>query len=181
MTTALMALPSGVWFSRFRPVPLVLASLLLSTPFLFPQELTWHFLVLLMARLCLAFFHEIATPARLLLLQPWVAPRHYALVHAVGLSQHSILMATAISTSAWLIVAVGSCVWPTISRAVFWWHRHSPGCSSPVRARRLYPRRICSGPCRPRKRLRSELCGLTHRASSWGSPCSPLQPPGRPW
>jgi CP family cyanate transporter-like MFS transporter len=30
------------------------------------------------------------------------------MVHAVGLSQHSILMATAISTSAWLIVAVGS-------------------------------------------------------------------------
>jgi CP family cyanate transporter-like MFS transporter len=70
--------------------------------------LAWHFLVLLMARLGLAVFHEIATPARPLLLQQWVAPRHYALVNAVGLSQHSILMATAISTSAWLIVAVGS-------------------------------------------------------------------------
>src|SRR5262245_46300942 len=32
--TALMALPSGVWFSRFRQVPLVFVSLLLSTPFL---------------------------------------------------------------------------------------------------------------------------------------------------
>jgi CP family cyanate transporter-like MFS transporter len=108
MTAALMALPSGVWFSRFRPVPLVFASLLLSTPFLFLQGLAWHFLVLLVARLGLSVFHEIATPARPLLLQQWVAPRHYALVHAVGLSQHSILMATAISTSAWLIVAVGS-------------------------------------------------------------------------
>jgi cyanate permease len=64
--------------------------------------------VLLVARLGLALFHEIATPARPLLLQQWVAPRHYALVNAVGLSQHSILMATAISTTAWLIVAVGS-------------------------------------------------------------------------
>src|SRR6267142_6368805 len=42
-TTALMALPSGIWFSRFRPVPLVLASLLLSTPFLFLQGLARHF------------------------------------------------------------------------------------------------------------------------------------------
>jgi cyanate permease len=108
MTTALMALPSGVWFSRFRPVPLVFTSLLLSTPFLFLQGLAWHFLVLLVARLGLAVFHEIATPARPLLLQQWVAPRQYALVNAVGLSQHSILMATVISTSAWLIVTVGS-------------------------------------------------------------------------
>ena len=34
MATALMALPSGVWCSRFRPVPLVFVSLLLSAPFL---------------------------------------------------------------------------------------------------------------------------------------------------
>ena len=64
--------------------------------------------MLLVARLCLVLCHEMATPARPLLLQQWVAPRQYALVHAVGLSQHSILMATAISTSAWLIVTVGS-------------------------------------------------------------------------
>jgi CP family cyanate transporter-like MFS transporter len=107
-TSALMALPSGVWFSRFRPVPLVLASLLLSAPFLFLQGLAWHFLVLLVARLCLVLCHEIATPARPLLLQQWVAPQQYAVVNAVGLSQHSILMAAAISTSAWLIMAVGS-------------------------------------------------------------------------
>jgi len=107
-TAALMSLPSGIWLSRFRPVPLVLASLLLSTPFLFFQGLAWHFLVLLVARLCLVLFHEIATPARPLLLQQWVAPRQYALVNAVGLSQHSILLATAISTSAWFIVTVGS-------------------------------------------------------------------------
>jgi Arabinose efflux permease len=108
MTTALMALPCGVWCSRFRPVPLVCASLLLSTPFLLLQGLAGHFLVLLVARLGLGLCHEFATPARPLLLQQWVAPRQYALVNAVGLSQHSILMATAISTSAWLIVAVGS-------------------------------------------------------------------------
>ncbi len=108
ITAALMSLPSGVWFSRFRPVPLVLASLLLSTPFLFLQGLAQHFFVLLVARFCLMLFHEAATPARPLLLQQWVAPRHYALVNAVGLSQHSLLLATAISMSAWLIVMVGS-------------------------------------------------------------------------
>jgi hypothetical protein len=89
-------------------VPLVFASLLLSTPFLFLQGFAWHFRVLLVARLGLVLCHEIATPARPLLLQQWVAPQQYALVQAVGLSQHSMLMATAISTSAWLIVAVGS-------------------------------------------------------------------------
>jgi predicted MFS family arabinose efflux permease len=108
MTAALMALPSGVWFSRFRPVPLVLTSLLLGTPFLFLQGLAGHFGVLFLARSGLVLFHEIATPARPLLLQQWVAPRQYAMVNAVGLSQHSVLLALAISTSAWLITAVGS-------------------------------------------------------------------------
>ena len=37
VTAATASLPSGVWFSRFRPVPLVLASLVLSLPFLFMQ------------------------------------------------------------------------------------------------------------------------------------------------
>ncbi len=107
-TAALLALPSGLWFSRFRPLPLVLTSLLLSTPFLFLQGLAGHFVVLLVARFGLVLFHEIATPARPLLLHQWVAPRQYALVNAVGLSQHSILLALAISTSAWLITVVGS-------------------------------------------------------------------------
>lgn len=108
VTAALMALPSGVWLSRFRPVPLVLTSLLLGTPCLFLPGLAGHFVVLLVARFGLVLFHEIATPARPLLLQQWVAPRQYALVNAVGLSQHSILLALAISTSAWLITTVGS-------------------------------------------------------------------------
>ena len=53
-------------------------------------------------------FHVMVTPARTLLLQEWVAPRQYALINAVGLSQHSVLLAVAISTSALLIAAVGS-------------------------------------------------------------------------
>src|SRR4029434_7248245 len=52
--------------------------------------------------------HVIATPARPLLLQQWAAPSQYALLNAVGLSLHSVLLALAISTSAWLITAAGS-------------------------------------------------------------------------
>ena len=106
--SVLLALVFGTWFSRFRPVPLVLVSLLLGTPFLFLQGLAFNFLVLLLARFFFVLFHVMITPARTLLLQQWVAPRQYALINAVGLSQHSILLAVAISTSALLIAAVGS-------------------------------------------------------------------------
>jgi NNP family nitrate/nitrite transporter-like MFS transporter len=108
VTSALLALPCSLWFSRFRPVSLVLVSLLLGLPFLFLQGLAESFMVLLLARFLFVLCHVISTPARPLLLQQWVAPRQYALVNAVGLSQHSVLLAAAISTSAWLIVSVGS-------------------------------------------------------------------------
>jgi hypothetical protein len=49
-----------------------------------------------------------ATPARPLLFQQWVAPPQYAVLNAVSLSLHSVLLATAIGTSAWLITAAGS-------------------------------------------------------------------------
>ncbi len=111
VTVALMALPFSVWFSRFRPVPLVLVSLLLASPFLFLQGLAWHFGALLLARFCFVLFSIAGTPARPLLLQQWVAPRQYALVNAVGLSQHSIVLALAISSSGLLITWVGSWRW----------------------------------------------------------------------
>jgi predicted MFS family arabinose efflux permease len=108
VTSALLSLPCSVWFSRFRPVPLVLISLLLGLPFLVLQGLARNFLILLLARFFFVLFHVISTPARPLLLQQWVAPPQYALVNAVGLSQHSVLLAAAISSSAWLITTVGS-------------------------------------------------------------------------
>jgi predicted MFS family arabinose efflux permease len=107
-TSALLSLPCGVWFSRLRPVRLILISLALGIPFLFLQGLAQNFLVLFFARLFFVLCHVISTPARPLILQQWVAPRQYALVNAVGLSQHSTLLALSISTSALLIVAVGS-------------------------------------------------------------------------
>jgi cyanate permease len=108
VTSALLMLPSSLIFSRFRPVPLVLVSLLLSMPFLFLQGLANSFLALFLARFFFVLCHVIATPARPLLLQQWVAPGQYALVQAVGLSLHSTLLAVTISTSALLIAAVGS-------------------------------------------------------------------------
>jgi hypothetical protein len=63
---------------------------------------------LFLARFFFVLCHVISTPARPLLFQPWAAPPQYALLNAVSLSLHSVLMATAISTSAWLITAVGS-------------------------------------------------------------------------
>lgn len=108
VTAALLSLPCSVWLSRFRPGPLVLVSLMLGLPFLLLQGLARSFLVLLLARFCFVICHVISTPARPLILQQWVAPRQYAQVNAVGLSQHSVLLALAISTSALIITAVGS-------------------------------------------------------------------------
>jgi cyanate permease len=89
-------------------MPLILVSLVLDVPFLALQGLASSFGVLLLARLCFILCHVITTPARPLLLQQWVAPRQYALVNAIGLSQHSLLLAVAMSTSAALITAAGS-------------------------------------------------------------------------
>ena len=108
VSSAFLSLPSGIRFSRCRPVPLVLASLLLGLPFLMLQGLAQSFLVFFMAQFSFVVSHVISTPARPLLLQQWVAPRQYALVSAVGLSLHSVLLATALSTSAWLITRLGS-------------------------------------------------------------------------
>ncbi|MEE8305231.1 MAG: MFS transporter [Candidatus Tectomicrobia bacterium] len=108
ITTALLALPCSVWLSRFRPVPLILVSLLLQTPFLFSQGLATGFRTLLLTRFLFVCFQVLAAPARPLILQQWVAPGQYATVNAVGLSQHSIILALTISTSAWMIIAVGS-------------------------------------------------------------------------
>ena len=108
ITAAVLALPSGAWLSRLRPIPLVLVSLLLGLPFLFLQGLANSFLLLFLARFFFVAFHVITAPARTLLLQQWVAPHQYATVNSVGLSQHSIILAVAVSTSALLITSLGS-------------------------------------------------------------------------
>ena len=61
VTSAVLALPCSVWFSRFRPVPLVLVSLWLGLPFLVLQGLATHFLVLLLARFVFVLCHVIST------------------------------------------------------------------------------------------------------------------------
>ena len=112
VTAATASLPFGAWFSRFRPVPVVLGSILLSLPFLFLQALATSFAFLLLARLFFVLCHVMATPARSLLLQQWAAPRQYAQINSVGLSQHSVILALAVSTSALLIIGIGS--WRTV-------------------------------------------------------------------
>jgi CP family cyanate transporter-like MFS transporter len=86
----------------------VLVSLVLDVPLLVLQGLAESFWTLLLARFGFILCHVISTPARPLLLYQWVVPRQYAVVNAVGLSQHSLLLAVAMSTSAALITAVGS-------------------------------------------------------------------------
>ena len=108
ITAASLSLPSGAWFSRFRPVPLVLVSLLLGAPFLFIQALAPGFWVLLLGRFCFILSHTINTPARALLLRQWCAPHQYALVQSFGLSQHSVILALAVSLSPWVIEGLGS-------------------------------------------------------------------------
>ncbi len=160
VTAAVLALPSGAWLSRIRPVLLVLVSLLLGFPFLFLQGLANGFLVLLLARFFFVAFHVITVPARTLLLQQWVAPHQYATVNSVGLSQHSIMLAIAVSTSALLITGLGSwraayfimggifavqtLVWPLVAREskaplVGLKKEIESQIGSPLRALRTYP------------------------------------------
>ena len=108
ITAAGLSLPFGAWFSRFRPVPLSLVSLVLGAPFLFVQALAPGFWVLLLGRFCFILFHTVNTPARALLLRQWCAPHQYALVQSLGLSQHSVILALAVSLSPLLIEGLGS-------------------------------------------------------------------------
>ena len=108
ITAASLSLPFGAWFSRFRPVPLSLVALVLGVPFLFVQALAPGFWVLLLGRFCFILFHTVNTPARALLLRQWCAPHQYALIQSLGLSQHSVILALAVSLSPWLIEGLGS-------------------------------------------------------------------------
>jgi predicted MFS family arabinose efflux permease len=49
-TSALLSVPCSVWFSRFRPIPLILVSLVLDVPFLVLPCLASSFAVLLLAQ-----------------------------------------------------------------------------------------------------------------------------------
>src|SRR4029453_14437742 len=62
VTSAVLAVPWGAWFSRFPPVPLVLVSLGFALPFLVLQGLATNFLVLFLARFFFVLCHVIATP-----------------------------------------------------------------------------------------------------------------------
>lgn len=108
ITAALAVLPFGVWCSRFRPARLILASLLLTAPFLFMQGVAVNFLTLFGARFFAALFHALGLSARPMLFRQWAARSQYALINSVGLSQHSVLLAIAVSSSAPLIAALGS-------------------------------------------------------------------------
>ena len=108
ITAAGLSLPFGAWFSRFRPVPLSLLALVLGAPFLFVQALAPGFWVLLLGRFFFILCHTVNTPARALLLRQWCAPHQYALVQSFGLSQHSVILALAVSLSPWLIEGLGS-------------------------------------------------------------------------
>lgn len=108
VATAVLTLPFGAFFSRFRPVPLSLVSISLVAPFVFLQGLAVNFITLFAARLLLVVSNLISVPAQTMLLQQWAARRDYANINAVGLSQHSLLLAVSVSLSAVLIGAVGS-------------------------------------------------------------------------
>ena len=94
VTRATLSLPSGALLSRFRPVLVVLGSLTMGLPFLFLQAFANGFIVLLLARFFFVIFNVLATPARTLLMQQWAVPRQFAHINSVGLSQHSVILAT---------------------------------------------------------------------------------------
>ena len=108
ITAAVAVLPFGVWFSRFRPVAVTRLSIWVVAPLLLLQGLANGFLMLFVARFLAVLFHSLTIAVRPLLFHQWAARRQYALINAVGLSQHSLLLAIAVSTGALLIVALGS-------------------------------------------------------------------------
>ena len=108
VTAAAAVLPFGVWFSRFRPVVVTQLSMWIVAPLLLLQGLANGFPMLFAARFLAVLFHSLTIAARPLLFQQWAARRQYTLINAVGLSQHSMLLAAAVSTGALLIVALGS-------------------------------------------------------------------------
>ncbi len=108
VSAAVLAIPFSVFFSRYRPIPLVWVSLATGLPCLFLQSIASSFSILLLARFGFVVSFVLATPARPLLLQQWIAPPQYAWVQAVGLSLHSTLLAVTISSSAFAIGWVGS-------------------------------------------------------------------------
>ncbi len=81
---------------------------MIGLPFMFLQCFANSFWILLLARFGIVAAFVLATPARPLIMQQWIAPPQYALVQSVGLSLHSILLATVISSSVFLITFVGS-------------------------------------------------------------------------
>ena len=108
VTAAVAVLPFGVWFSRFRPVAVTRLSMWIVAPLLLLQGLANGFAMLFAARFLAVLFHSLTIAVRPLLFHQWAARRQYALINAVGLSQHSLLLAVAVSTGALLIVALGS-------------------------------------------------------------------------
>jgi cyanate permease len=161
VTSALVALPASVIFSRFRPGPLILVSLLIAVPFLFLQGIATSFMVLLLARFLFMCGIVLATPARPLVLQQWIAPHQYASVQAAGLCVHSSILALSLGTSAWVITLIGSWRlaymaqgWLFVAQALLWLliaqERYAPvqglkralaqPQDSPLRALRTYPR-----------------------------------------
>ena len=108
VTAAVAVLPFGVWFSRYRPVAVTQVSMWIVAPLLLLQGFANGFLMLFVARFLAVLFHSLTIAVRPLLFQQWAARRQYALINAVGLSQHSLLLAIAVSTGALLIGALGS-------------------------------------------------------------------------
>lgn len=108
ITFAALALPFGSWFSKFSPSRMVLVSLALAIPFLFLQGASSGFITLLMFRLFFVAAHVLSFPSRTLLFQQWAAPRQFATISGVGASQHALLLAISVTTSALLINLVDS-------------------------------------------------------------------------
>ncbi|MCY3544205.1 MAG: MFS transporter [Chloroflexi bacterium] len=108
VTAAVALLPFGVWFSRYRPVSITRLSMLVVAPVLLLQGLANGFLTLFAARFLAVLFHSLTIAVRPLLFHQWAERRQYALINAVGLSLHSLLLAIAVSAGALLMVWLGS-------------------------------------------------------------------------
>jgi ACS family D-galactonate transporter-like MFS transporter len=107
ITSAVTALPFGVWFSRYNPVKLVAVTAVLAAACAALQAFAVGFLTLLAARFLFVLLQAMKNPAGPLIMRRWLALRDVAWANGLGFSAHSVMQALAVSVIALVVTALG--------------------------------------------------------------------------
>lgn len=85
----------------------MLVSLALAAPFIFLQGIAQSFAVLFAARALFVVCQTIKLPARVSVMQQWLAPRQFALANGISFALSSLVLSTSIISTAPLMQALG--------------------------------------------------------------------------